>query len=283
MRTKAINIIAILVLAMALMASCGGKKDGNKLELDVTNAKVEGDSAEVISIVDGKYTIVGTEKGQMGQELYIKVKLRLERPVNAAYNQVFFTSPFHGIMILDKNNLPMLENPLPVQDPDALLKFITEGKAGDEKEISFAFTMLNEEQFKKILSEAVTIKFSGMSYNINDIIPPAEDSQQTVSEDAAVSDEGETAEGVDEGGSESSEDVDELLADYEQYYDSYIKMIRKANKGDVTALADYADMLQKLQEIGNKIENVKGDLDAKQLAAFNRIHNKLLKAAQEMH
>lgn len=282
MKTKAINLIAILMLAMALMASCGGKKDGNKLELDVTNAKVEGDSADVISIVDGKYTIVGTEKGQMGQELYIKVKLRLERPVKAAYNQVFFTSPFHGIMILDKNNLPMLENPLPVQDPDALLKFITEGKAGDEKEISFAFTMLNEEQFKKILSEAVTIKFSGMSYSINDMISPAEDSQQAVSEDVAAADD-EPSESVDEGGSESSEDIDELLADYEQYYDSYIKMMKKAQKGDMTALADYADMLQKAQEIGNKLENVKGDLSAKQLATFNRIQNKLMKAAQEMH
>lgn len=282
MKTKAINLIAILVLAMALMASCGGKKDGNKLELDVTNAKVEGDSADVISIVDGKYTIVGTEKGQMGQELYIKVKLRLERPVKAAYNQVFF-SGIPGIMILDKNDVPMLANQLVAQDRNALERFITEGKAGDEKEIGFAFTMMNEEQFKKVLEEAATIKFVNMSYSINDMISPAEDSQQAVSEDVAESDEAEPAESVDEGGSESSEDIDELLADYEQYYDSYIKMMKKAQKGDMTALADYADMLQKAQEIGNRLENVKGDLSAKQLATFNRIQNKLLKAAQEMH
>lgn len=281
MKTKAINIIAILVLTMALMASCGGKKDGNKLELDVTNAKVEGDSANVISIADGKYTIVGTEKGQMGQELYIKVKLRLERPVKAAYNQVFF-SGIPGIMILDKNDVPMLANQLVAQDRNALERFITEGKAGDEKEIGFAFTMMNEEQFKKVLEEAATIKFVNMSYSINNAISPAEDSQLAVSEDVAEMNEDEPAESVDEGDSESSEDIDELLAEYEQYYDSYIKMIRKANKGDMTALADYADMLQKAQEIGNKLENVKGDLSAKQLAAFNRINNKLMKAAQEM-
>lgn len=185
------------------------------------------------------------------------------------------------IIILDKNDVPMLANQLVAQDRNALERFITEGKAGDEKEIGFAFTMMNDEQFKKILEEAVTIKFVNMSYSINNAISPAEDSQLSVSEEAAAEPD-VSAESADEVSSESSEDIDELLADYEQYYDSYIKMIRKANKGDVTALADYADMLQKLQEIGNKIENVKGDLDSKQLAAFNRIQNKLMKAAQEM-
>lgn len=83
--------------------------------------------------------------------------------------------------------------------------------------------------------------------------------------------------------SEDNEDWDAALDSYEEYVDSYILLLKKANAGDVSALSEYPSLLQKAQEMGEKVSSVSNDLSASQLSRYNRINQKMLDAAQEMN
>ncbi len=81
---------------------------------------------------------------------------------------------------------------------------------------------------------------------------------------------------------EGSEDWDSFLDDYEEYIDSYIKMAKKAQAGDVSAVAEYADCLEKAQSMDKKLENAEAELSESQLKRFMAIQTKLLSAIQKM-
>lgn len=72
-RNNVFGFIVMCLVSLLSFTSCNNAKDG-KVELDVTNAEVEGDNNDIVSIEDGNYTLVGTVKGDMGQELYITGK-----------------------------------------------------------------------------------------------------------------------------------------------------------------------------------------------------------------
>lgn len=83
--------------------------------------------------------------------------------------------------------------------------------------------------------------------------------------------------------SSENEDWDALLDSYEDYVDSYISLLKKANAGDLSALSEYPNFFQKAQDLGEKMSNASSDLSASQLNRYNRINQKMLNAAQEMN
>ena len=82
--------------------------------------------------------------------------------------------------------------------------------------------------------------------------------------------------------SSGSEDWDALLDSYEEYVDKYISYLKKASKGDMTALSEYPSMMEKAQEFSNKMKNARSDMSAAQWAKYNKITMKMLEAAQQM-
>ena len=76
--------------------------------------------------------------------------------------------------------------------------------------------------------------------------------------------------------------MDELLDKYEEYYDTYISLMKKAKNGDMSAVVEYGKYLKKSQELSKKIEQAKGDLTTSQLARFQKIQMKLMKAMKEL-
>lgn len=77
-------------------------------------------------------------------------------------------------------------------------------------------------------------------------------------------------------------DIDEFLDAYERYFDKYISLLKKANAGDPTALAEYAGMYQELINMQKKLEGKKSQMTMEQIQRLNKISAKLMKAAQEM-
>ena len=51
--------------------------------------------------------------------------------------------------------------------------------------------------------------------------------------------------------STSSADWDSMLDSYEQYVNKYIALLKKASNGDMTAMAEYAGLMQKAQELSD--------------------------------
>lgn len=251
---------------------------------------MEGDNKDIVSIVDGKYTLVGTIKGEMGQQLYIQLKIRLNHPIKGDVLHINFSNVNIGIEIIDKNDVALLNYKLPFQDITEFKKFLTEGKEGDVKDFNFAFLMINKEQYAKLMDDAVSVRLVGMSIEDNDYVDLKNggkiknneetniDNEVTENEDKADNDENEDLSEASTG----DENFDEWLNEYEEYCNSYIALLKKASKGDMSAIAEYTKMLQKAQGMSKKIDKVEGDLTPAQLAKFQRIQTKLMKAAQNL-
>jgi len=83
--------------------------------------------------------------------------------------------------------------------------------------------------------------------------------------------------------SSGSTDWDELLDSYERYVNDYIALSKKAQRGDVSALSEYASVLQDANDLNEKLQGAKSDMSTSQLARYNKITMKLANAASNMH
>jgi hypothetical protein len=88
---------------------------------------------------------------------------------------------------------------------------------------------------------------------------------------------------ISEVSGSDSEDWDALLNSYEEYVDKYISYMKKAAKGDMSALSEYPALMEKAQEFSDKMKNAESSMSASQWAKYNEITQKMLKAAQEMN
>lgn len=72
----------------------------------------------------------------------------------------------------------------------------------------------------------------------------------------------------------------EALDEYEELVNQYIKLYKKAMEGDMSAMSEYAGMLEKAQSLFSKLENAQGEMTASQLARLNKIQMKMVNAMQ---
>ena len=76
----------------------------------------------------------------------------------------------------------------------------------------------------------------------------------------------------------ASDSVDDMLNEYEKYVDRYIATLKKAQAGDMSAMAEYAKLLEQAQKLQEKIEKMQGDMSATQVARYAKITSKLANA-----
>lgn len=287
-RNNVFGFIVMCLVSLLSFTSCNNAKDG-KVKLDVTNAEVEGDNNDIVSIEDGNYTLVGTVKGDMGQELYIQVKVRLKNPVKKSAEEISFVTGNVNLEIIDKNDMSMIK--LPLKENEEFKKFITEGKEDDTKEFKFSYVMNDKDQYAQIMKEAKSVKLVDLSlYNYENTDMIADEGSASYDEDidnsSDIDNSDDNDETTDDDSSfdETSEDnnLDELLDKYEEYYNTYISLMKKAKNGDMSAVVEYGKYLKKSQELSKKIEQAKGDLTTSQLARFQKIQMKLMKAMKEL-
>lgn len=72
-----------------------------------------------------------------------------------------------------------------------------------------------------------------------------------------------------------STDWDAVLDSYEKYVDKYIRLLKKAEKGDMDALAEYPQLFEQAQEYMERLSNAQGELSSAQLSRYMRITNKI--------
>ncbi len=82
--------------------------------------------------------------------------------------------------------------------------------------------------------------------------------------------------------SSSDEDWDDILNSYEKFANEYIALLKKAAKGDASALSKYTDYLQEAESFANKLNSASGNISSAQLARFNRIQQKIVSAASSV-
>lgn len=108
---------------------------------------------------------------------------------------------------------------------------------------------------------------------------PIESSEESSNETFSTSDTPDTSE-VSEA--PETPDWDELLDSYEQFVDQYISLVKKASKGDLTAIAEYPSVMKKATEFAEKMKGAQSDMSSSQWARYMEITNKMSKAALEL-
>ncbi|WP_291097914.1 MULTISPECIES: DUF6591 domain-containing protein [unclassified Empedobacter] len=77
--------------------------------------------------------------------------------------------------------------------------------------------------------------------------------------------------------------IDEYLKSYEEYVDQYIKLMKKAKDGDVSAMTEYAEYMEKATDLSEKMEKAESEMSSAQMAKFLKIQAKLTQAASSMY
>jgi len=79
-----------------------------------------------------------------------------------------------------------------------------------------------------------------------------------------------------------NEDLDVVLKNYESFIDQYIVLLKKAKKGDASAMSDYPAIMKSATDLQTKLGNAGDKLTVSQMTKFAELQNKLVKAASEL-
>lgn len=90
--------------------------------------------------------------------------------------------------------------------------------------------------------------------------------------------------GTKEIGSNEIDDaeLDRALKDYDEYITLYIKVLKKMKAGDMSAMADYPELMKKGQTATAKLSKMQGQMTAVQSAKFIKLQAKYMESMQNM-
>lgn len=265
------------------LASCGGKKNSDeneKIVLTPETTNIKGDLGDYFKVVDKEYTVTN----DFGDMVTIEVErtdkeysfdLKGAEPYGTFGRDVTGHAGF-GIEILDEDGnviekIAATASGLIGMYSSDDMKEALKLKAGEKGTVRWSFQFDSDKKPAKFRLTS--------SYEEEDSSNLDSDSSTSVDDDSSSSDADDSS---ISSSSSSSEDWDELLESYEEYVDKYISYLKKASKGDMTALSEYPSMMEKAQEFSKKMKNARSDMSAAQWAKYNKITMKMLEAAQQM-
>ena len=260
----------LMVVLTVCLTSCGSKNSSDSKEsFDVTvdNTTIGGKLSQYFSLEDKTYKYQKVEEGQWGYD-DVTVELKCIQPLPENLRA------YIGVEVLDENGTIISAGKA---DYDSfndyeVLRQATPGQVVTVK-------IINRES----LGENTPAKIRLSSIVEEEEEPSGSSSSSESSDDSSVSSDDSSDEDESiSSSSTSSKDWDSMLDSYEEYVDKYIVLAKKAAKGDMSAMAEYAGLMQKAQELSDKINGAQGDMSASQWARYLKITTKMTKAAQEM-
>lgn len=292
------NFSYLYTILMVLLASCSsgvGPKEITPTSTEFTS----GELAKYIEVVDQPSKLTFAEQDGVIATQYIQLKITLRMSKDGFKNVDAHDINFTGLLsvaiinLVDENGIDVQD--LSIKDEDLLkLKKLLTGSEGDTEEIVFEGEYHNPDdapewfkqakQFTPYLTGDVSVE-SSSEIGLIDVpteVSDVEDVMEQVS--TVMEDVVEIMEDVEEGTNNSissgSEDWDSLLDTYESYVDKYISYMKKAANGDMSALSEYPALMEKAQELSEKIENAKDDMSSSQLKRYMNITMKMTNAVQ---
>ena len=264
---KTLKCFMMVVLAVCL-ASCGGKKSSDSetsFDVTVDNTTIGGKLSQYFSLEDKTYKY---EKGIIDK---VTVELKCIEPLPENLKA------YIGVEVLDENGTVICAGKADAWSFDDfdVLRQATPGQV-------VTITIDNHEK----LGDNTPAKIRLSSIVEEDTEPSESSSSSESSDDSSVSSDDSSDDSSDAGksissSSTSSADWDSMLNSYEQYVNKYIALVKKAANGDMSAMAEYAGLMQKAQELSDKISGAQGDMSASQWARYMKITTKMTTTAQE--
>lgn len=264
---KTISYFLLSLLAVCLV-SCGNDKPVTlKIEPEL------GSLGAYLSVNDTEVTVT-----HEGNNAKASLSLKVFKSVAAEFNTSFELE----VKVLDKNHVEIASL------PDFKIETERDDDAGDFSNYlsigSIRAKMdghISSDDWNKIQSDGayISVKLSNSSRKFQ----PYKGSAELADSVTATADDNSDVESTDADESESagSEDWDELLDEYDQYTTQMISFLKKASNGDPSAMTEYQDLLQKAQDVGEKMSNAQGEMTAAQWARYVKITQKMTRAAQQ--
>ena len=104
-------------------------------------------------------------------------------------------------------------------------------------------------------------------------------SLSSFSNDDDSEDDGDDEDDEEIASSKNSTNWDKVLDEYESYVNQYIVLMKKAKNGDMSAMNEYAKMLEKAQNFADKLEDADDAMTTAQMARYTKITAKMTQAA----
>lgn len=79
-----------------------------------------------------------------------------------------------------------------------------------------------------------------------------------------------------------SDEVDNLIAQYEKLVNKYIALAKKVKAGDMSGATEMAKLAQDATKLSEKLDAVKDEMSVEQATRLAKAIQKMAKAAQEM-
>lgn len=251
--------IALFFALLSAVVSCGIP---NEREVTVSNVDITGLINDYAKVVDGSYKFTndgndGYITVQFEKTAYVvgvPVCLNTSKHVrlNPICSNGIIQLGYHGFFASD-TELAKLE------------ELINRGNVGDKKHISFVWDYLsiNDEQAKAIFNDASSFEIVDEAFQYEGI------------EDYSMSNS--TSKKSVKSNSSNSK-WDDVLDEYEKYVDNYIRLYKSAMAGNISALSEYADMMEQAETYADKLENAQGNMTQAQISRYLRITEKMSNA-----
>lgn len=239
-------------------------------EVAASNVEVTGFINSYLKVVSGTYKFVND-----GSDIAISIKLELiAKPTEKYYTKGSYPE-------LKLNAIGSAGEIIAISSYDAFkcerdefkkVEDLLKGNVGDIKTVSFKHsTGFEREKAANVMTNANTFEIIDDGFTTE---KPREENYSSNDSDSNSSDDSNAA--------ISSSEWDDVLNDYDEYVDDYIKVMKKAANGDMDAIGESADLMQKAQSLGDKLENAKSSMNGKQINRFLKIQQKLANAAANM-
>ena len=270
-------LLIFTALLSAVFVSCSSGGADTKSITPTSTEFTSGELAKYVEIVDQPSELTFAEKDGAIATQYIRLKVTLKMVKDGFKDVDARDIDFTGLLsvavinLVDENGTKVQDLYVKSEDLLKLQKLLT-GNEGDTEEIIFEGEFHNHDDAPNWFKEAsqFTPYLSG-DISVENSSVPDDDIDKDSDDDSE-----------DESSETDSQDWEALLDSYEQYVDKYILCMKKAAKGDMSALSEYPDLMEKAQEFSDKMSGAQGDMSASQWARYLKITTKMTTATQEM-
>lgn len=250
-----INFLSIALIALTLfLNSCGGSMPKEKT-ISASDISISGNASEFFKVVDGDYILKVVD-----DKVVIAVKFELVKECPNSDTKMGNLT----LIPLDKTGVAIPDlgldfTPATMSDWDKA-EDLLKGEVGKNVMVSFEWSYFSDkDRQKRIMNE--TENFEITRADFPEYTP--------INNSSNIS-------------SSNSKDWDEILESYEEYIDKYIALLKKTQNGDMDAMTEYAEMMEKATDLAEKLEDADDELSTTQASKFLKLQTKLANAAMEM-
>lgn len=250
-----------MALVAMLAVSCGGKSESTSVTVTADDSVCGGSLGEYVTLKTGDYTVM-CKDDRLSVTATFEVKA-IPSDKKAPYY------PETKLILLDENKSPLgIEIEVDIMDKHEMSTALQSGSA----KLSLKF----EEYVSDAMELLAKAKYVEASVS-GELENPSKSSSSSDDAEASSSDDSESEEVA--SASSSNTDIDAWLDKYDKLMTTYVSLAKKAQSGDISALAEYTSYVSQLTDLYDELESVKDEMTAAQAARLSKIYAKMATAA----